>query len=43
MDTDRPYWDMENEPLFNTPDMDKIQLEKLHDVVTLSWFTLTES
>jgi len=29
MNTDRPYWDMEIEPLFNTPDMKKVQLAKL--------------
>ena len=26
---DRPYWNMEIEPLLNTPEMEKIQLEKL--------------
>jgi phenylacetate-CoA ligase len=29
MDQDRPYWDMEIEPLLNTPEMEKIQLDKL--------------
>ena len=25
MNEDRPYWDMEIEPLLNTPEMEKIQ------------------
>lgn len=29
MSQDRPYWDMEMEPLFNTAEMKKIQLERL--------------
>jgi phenylacetate-CoA ligase len=29
MDQNRPYWDMDIEPMFNTPEMEKIQLEKL--------------
>ncbi len=29
MNNDRPYWNMEMEPLLNTPEMEKIQLEKL--------------
>ncbi|MGB9498160.1 MAG: phenylacetate--CoA ligase family protein [Dissulfuribacterales bacterium] len=29
MDQNRPYWNMDIEPLFNTPEMEKIQLEKL--------------
>jgi phenylacetate-CoA ligase len=29
MDTNRPYWNMEIEPLLNTPEMKKIQLDKL--------------
>ncbi len=29
MKTDRPYFNMEMEPLLNTPEMEKIQLEKL--------------
>ena len=33
MNTDRPYWDMEIEPLFNTPDMAKIQLDKLKKIL----------
>jgi phenylacetate-coenzyme A ligase PaaK-like adenylate-forming protein len=33
MNTDRPYWDMEIEPLFNTPDMEKIQLGKLKKIL----------
>jgi hypothetical protein len=33
MNTDRPYWDMEIEPLFNTPDMEKVQLDKLKKIL----------
>jgi phenylacetate-CoA ligase len=33
MNTDRPYWDMEIEPLFNAPDMGKIQLDKLKKIL----------
>lgn len=29
MNQDRPYWNMEMEPLLNTPDMEKIQLDRL--------------
>ena len=29
MNEDRPYWNMEIEPLLNTPEMEKIQLDKL--------------
>ena len=29
MDTTRPYWNMEMEPLLNTPEMEEIQFEKL--------------
>jgi phenylacetate-CoA ligase len=29
MNQDRPYWNMEIEPLLNTPNMEKLQLEKL--------------
>lgn len=29
MDDKRPYWDMENEPLFNTPQIKELQLVKL--------------
>ena len=29
MNEDRPYWDMEMEPLLNTPEMEKIQFERL--------------
>jgi len=29
MNNDRPYWNMEMEPLLNTPEMEKIQLAKL--------------
>ncbi len=29
MEQERPYWNMEIEPLLNTPEMEKIQLEKL--------------
>ncbi len=29
MNQERPYWNMDIEPLFNTPEMEKIQLEKL--------------
>lgn len=29
MDQNRPYWNMDIEPMFNTPAMEKIQLEKL--------------
>jgi len=29
MDEDRPYWNMEYEPILNTPEMREIQLEKL--------------
>jgi phenylacetate-coenzyme A ligase PaaK-like adenylate-forming protein len=29
MNQDRPYWNMKMEPLLNTPEMGKIQLEKL--------------
>lgn len=29
MNQDRPYWNMEIEPLLNSPDMEKIQLQKL--------------
>lgn len=29
MNQDRPYWNMEIEPLLNTPDMEKVQLDKL--------------
>ena len=29
MDQNRPYWNMQIEPLLNTPEMKKIQLGKL--------------
>jgi len=29
MSSDKPYWNMEIEPLLNTPEMEKIQLKKL--------------
>ena len=29
MDSNRPYWNMEIEPLLNTPEMEKIQFDKL--------------
>jgi len=34
MNQDRPYWNMDIEPLFNTPEMDKIQLEKLKKMLS---------
>ena len=33
MDPTRPYWNMEIEPLFNTPDIQKIQFEKLKNML----------
>ena len=33
MNADRPYWDMDIEPLFNTPDMAKIQMDKLKTIL----------
>jgi phenylacetate-CoA ligase len=30
---DRPYWNMEIEPLLNTPDMEKMQFEKLKKIL----------
>ena len=34
MDTNRPYWNMEIEPLLNTPVMKKIQFDKLKKMLT---------
>jgi len=31
MKQDRPYWNMEMEPIYGTPLMEKIQLERLKD------------
>lgn len=33
MDNDRPYWNMEIEPLLNTPEMEKIQLGKIRKML----------
>jgi phenylacetate-CoA ligase len=33
MDQNRPYWNMDIEPLFNTPDIRKLQLEKLRKML----------
>lgn len=33
MNQDRPYWNMEIEPLLNTPDMEKVQLAKLKNLL----------
>ena len=35
MDEDRPYWNMEIEPKFNTPEMKKIQDQKLRKRIKL--------
>jgi len=34
MNNDRPYWNMDIEPMFNTPEMEKIQLEKLKKMLS---------
>ena len=34
MGNDRPYWNMEMEPLLNTPEMEKIQLQKLKKMLS---------
>ena len=33
MNQERPYWNMEMEPLLNTPEMETIQLEKLRKML----------
>ncbi|MBU2649720.1 MAG: phenylacetate--CoA ligase family protein [Bacteroidetes bacterium] len=34
MDKERPYWNMDIEPLFNTPEIKKLQLNKLKKLLT---------
>ena len=37
---ERKSWDMEIEPLLNTPEMERIQLEKLKRMLARRWETL---